>query len=72
MLTGNIGGILVIWGFTGNLGFTGICVNLRYFRVVSKKYISSGSPFFIWWGAHSNGMRAPGMRFGGSLECIFY
>ena len=42
------------------------------FRVVSKRYSFSGLPFFIWWGAHFEEMRAPGMKFGISLEGIFY
>ena len=48
-----------------------ICVNLRHFRVVRERYSFSGLPFFIWWGAHSEGMWAPGMKFGNSLEGIF-
>ena len=43
-----------------------------YFRVVREIYSFSGLPFFIWWGAHFEEMRAPGMKFGISLEGIFY
>ena len=57
---------------SGICRFVLICVYLCYFRVVSKRYSFSGLPFFIWWGAHSEGMRAPGVKFGNSLEGIFY
>ena len=48
-----------------------ICVYLCYFRVVREIYSFSGLPFFTWWGAHFEGMRAPGVKFGISLEGIF-
>ena len=47
-------------------------MNLCYFIVVSKVYSFSGLPFFIWWGAHFEEMRAPGVKFGNSLEGLVY
>ena len=51
--------------------FVLFCVVLCCFRVVREIYSFSGLPFFTWWGAHFEGMRAPGVKFGISLEGIF-